>query len=100
MLVIILCSTVIHPQLQTVPIPTIVYFAQTATFSCFATGYNVNYHWTIGSGSFPSKVIDVNSSTLVIPDIRPSDDNTYTCVASNEGGSVQSNATQLTVISM
>ena len=90
----------IHPSLQILPIPAIVYFAQTAIFSCYATGYNVSYQWTIGSGSFPSKVTGINSNTLVIPDVRSSDDNTYTCVASNEGGSVRSNATQLTVISM
>ena len=73
---------------------------QTATFTCSATGYNVSYQWTIGSGSFPNKVIGINSNTLVIPNVRSSDDNTYTCVASNEGGSVPSNAAQLTVTGM
>lgn len=62
-----------------------------------ATGYNISYQWTIGSGSFPSKVIGINSNTLVIPDVRSSDDKTYTCVASNQGGSVSSNAAKLTV---
>ena len=89
-----------HPKLQIVPMPTVVYFGQTATFFCLATGYNINYQWTIGSGSFPSKVTGINNNVLVIPEVRSSDDNTYTCVASNDGGSVQSNATQLTVISM
>ena len=93
-------SLVRQPKLQIAPIPTVVYSGQTATFFCFATGYNVNYQWTIGSGSFPSKVTGVNNNMLVIPDVKRSDDNTYTCVASNDGGSVQSNATQLTVIGM
>ena len=70
---------------------------QTVTFTCNATGYNVSYQWTIGSGSFPNKVTGINSNTLVIPNVRSSDDNTYTCVASNEGGNVSSNAAQLTV---
>ncbi|XP_065903803.1 basement membrane-specific heparan sulfate proteoglycan core protein-like [Dysidea avara] len=70
---------------------------QTATFTCSATGYNVSYKWTIGSGSFPSKVTGININTLVIPDVRSSDDNTYTCMASNEGGSVSSNGAKLTV---
>ena len=65
-----------------------------------ATGYNVSYQWTIGSGSFPSKVTSINSNTLVIPNVRSSDDNTYTCVASNQGGSVSSNAAKLTVTGM
>ena len=70
---------------------------QTATFTCNATGYDVSYQWTIGSGSFPNKVTGINSNTLVIPNVRSSDDNTYTCVASNEGGNVSSSAAQLTV---
>ena len=43
----------------------------------------------------PNKVIGINSNTLVIPDVRSSDVNTYTCVASNEGGSVSSRAVRL-----
>ena len=80
-----------HPSSQSVNL------TQTATFTCNATGYNVSYQWTIGSGSFPNKVTDINSNTLVIPNVRSSDDNTYTCVASNEGERVSSNAAQLTV---
>ena len=34
-----------------------------------------------------SKVTGINTNTLVIPDVRSSDDNTYNCVVSNEGGS-------------
>ena len=70
---------------------------QTATFTCNATGYNVSYQWTIGSGSFPNKVTGINSNTLVIPNVTSSDDNAYTCEASNERGDVSSNAAQLTV---
>ena len=71
-----------------------------ATLTCSATGYNVQYKWTIGSGSFPSKVTGINTNTLVIPDVRSSDDNTYTCTISNDGGSVTSNPAQLTVTGM
>ena len=82
------------------PISVNVDLTQTATFICSATGYDVNHKWTIGSGSFPSKVTGINTNTLVIPDVRSSDDNTYTCVASNEGGSVLSNDAKLTVTGM
>ena len=58
-----------------------------ATLTCNATGKNISYKWKIGSGSFPTKVTGINTTTLVIPDVRSSDDNTYICVASNEGGS-------------
>ena len=70
------------------------------TFTCSASGYNVHYQWTIGSGSFPSKVIGINTNTLEIPYVRSSDDNTYTCTISNDGGSVTSNPAKLTVTGM
>ena len=70
---------------------------QSAVFECSATGYNVEYQWTIGSGSFPSKVTGINTNTLVIPDVTSSDDNTYTCAIGNDGGSVTSNPVKLTV---
>ena len=70
---------------------------ETATLGCFALGYNVSYQWIIGSGSFPSKVTGINNSTLVISDVRLSDENTYTCVATTYKGCVLSNDTQLIV---
>ena len=85
---------VIQPSSQSVDL------TQTATFTCSASGYNVSYQWTIGSGSFPNKVAGINSNALVIPNVRSSDDNTYICVISNRGGSVSSNAAQLTVTGM
>ena len=39
----------------------------------------------------------VNTNTLVIPDVRSSDDNTYTCVAINDGGSVTSDPAKLAI---
>ena len=72
---------------------------QTATFTCSATGYIVSYQWTIGSGSFPNKVTGIDSNALVIPNVRSSDDNTYTCVVSNRGGT-RHNDGRLTVTGM
>ena len=86
------------PTLMLEPFSQSVYLSQAAIFTCFATGHEVNYQWTVGSGSFPSKLTGINSNTLVIPDVRSSDDNYYTCVASNEGGNVSSNTTRLTVL--
>ena len=70
---------------------------KTATFTCTATGDSVNYDWKIGLGSFPSKVTGINTNTLVIPDVRSSDDNTYSCTISNDEGSITSHSAQLTV---
>ena len=88
---------VTQPVLVSHPSSQYTNLTQTATFTCHATGYNVSYQWRIGSGSFPYKVTGINSNTLVIPDVRSSDDNTYTCVASNQGGSISSRAAKLTV---
>ena len=73
---------------------------ETANITCSAIGYNVSYQWKIESGSFPSKVIDTNTSTLVIPNVTSSDENTYTCVVTTKRGCVSSNTTQLTVTGM
>ena len=42
----------------------------------------------------------INTNILVIPDVRSSDDNSYSCVASNERGNVSSNTATLTVTGM
>ena len=73
---------------------------ETASITCSAIGYNVSYQWIIESGSLPSKVIGTDSSTLMIPNVTSSDENTYTCVVTTKRGCVSSNATQLTVIGM
>ena len=95
--------TVQRPEWVTRPSSQSVDLTQTATFTCSATGYNVQYEWRIGSGSFPDKVTGINTNTLVIPDVRSSDDNTYRCVVSNEGGSRgagSQSAVRLTVTGM
>ena len=69
-------------------------------FTCSATGDDVKYQWTIGLGSFPSKVTGINTNTLVIPDVRSSDDNAYSCTISNDGGSVKLDPVKLTVTGM
>ena len=80
---------VLHPSSQ------YIYPTQTATFTCNASGHNVTYQWRIGSGSFPTKVMGIQSGTLIIPDVRSSDENTYTCIASDELWSVSSDAANL-----
>ena len=88
--------TVKAPVFATQPSPQHVDPTQTVTFTLSAS-YNVNYQWIIGSGSFPSKVTGINTNTVVIPDVRSSDDNTYTCTISNNGGNVTSNPARLKV---
>ena len=88
------------PEFSEQPSAQRVELTQCAAMTCSATCQNVKYQWTIGSGSFPSKVTGINTNTLVIPDVRSSDDNSYTCTISNDGGSVTSNPAKLTVTGM
>ena len=86
------------PTVMIVPMSLAVNLTGNVTFLCMTIGYEItSYMWMIRSGSFPNKVTDISSSTLVIPNVRSSDNNTYTCVASNIGGSGNRTA-QLTVI--
>ena len=73
---------------------------ENATITCSTIGYNVTYRWIIESGSFPSKVTGINSTTLVIPNVISSDGNTFTCVATTHIGCVSSSTTQMTVTGM
>jgi len=88
------------PEFLEQPLAQYVELIQCAQMTCSATGYNVHYQWTIESGLFPSKVTGINTNTLMIPDVRSSDDNTYTCTISNDGGSVTSIPAKLTVTGM
>ena len=82
---------VLHPYSQSVNLN------QTAIFTCNATGYNISYQWITGSGSFPNKVTNTSSNTLIIPNVRSTDANTYTCVVSNKLGRVTSKTAILIV---
>ena len=74
-------SIIVSPSSQRVNL------AQTAIFTCMATGYNVSYEWITKTRSLPNKTIDTKyTNTLVIPDVRASDYNIYVCKASNKGG--------------
>ena len=88
------------PRFTSHPTPQTVDLAQTATFKCHAVGYNVKYKWNSGNGSFPCKVTSINTNALEIPDVRSSDDNTYYCTISNDGGTIRSIEAKLTVIGM
>ena len=77
------CLIVPCYEILLAPVSQYVNLTQNATFTCNATGYKVSYHWTIGRGSFPSKVIDINSNALVIADVRSSDKNEYCCHYTN-----------------
>ena len=96
------CFIVNPPTFTTPPTPQSVQLTETAKFTCSTTGYNIIYQWTYGQGllSFPDRVTGINTDTLEIQDARSSDDNTYTCTISNDGGRVTSYPAKLTVTGM
>ena len=94
----LLCRFIVKaPTFSSQPTSKLEQLKGTAKFTCSATGYKVKYKWKIGSGIFPEKVMGINADTLVIPDVRSSDDNTYYCIISNVGGKAKSDPAKLTV---
>ena len=88
------------PKFITVPQSRNIDLKQNATLTCNASGYGVSYKWKIGSGSFPRKVTGTSSPTLMIPDVRSSDNSTYICEVSNLVGNISSNHTLIIVTGM
>ena len=63
-------------------------------------GYNVKYQWNVKSGLFPSDVTGINTSNLIIPEVRSFHGNKYTCKASNEGDYDDTKEVYLKVVGM
>ena len=66
---------------------------QNVTFLCEAVGFKVTYDWKHSD----SNDIIGNQPNLTIPEITPSDEGYYFCVAVNKGGRVTSDVIALTV---
>ena len=76
----------------------------TANFTAIASGVNTDintftYQWKKrSSNSLPDKVLGVNGTILMIPNVTESDNGLYYCVVTNEWGrSVESNDVNFTV---
>jgi len=74
--------------------------AKNISFHCTALGNNVKYQWKVKSGLFPSDVTGINTSNLIIPEVRSFHENKYTCEASNEGDYDDTKEVYLKVVGM
>ena len=66
------------------------------TFNCTADGA-LSYYWVKENANISSTAEGINTSTLMLHNILPSDNGIYQCVAVNEYGRSFSNYATLTV---
>ena len=90
------CLLIVLPQILTSPDDATVFIGQSAQLTCRALGTDIVYQWMKDS----VVVSGANSNRLRITNIEESDEGVYKCVASNEGGQVESNTATITVYGM
>lgn len=81
------------PVITTQPEPISVIEKQSAGFSCEASGTAVSYRWQKNGADLAGAV----GADLTLTNVQHTDAGDYRCVASNSGGSVNSQAAGLTV---
>ena len=86
------CSIVI-PEILKNPKDAIVRIGQSTKLLCNATGTDLDYQWIKDEVT----TLDTISNMLKITEITESDEGVYKCVASNEGGMIESNPATITV---
>ena len=57
----------------------------------------LSFKWEKQNGSLPSDSTGVNTNTLTLINLQPGDAGNYRCVATNAGGSSESNYATITI---
>jgi hypothetical protein len=81
------------PGITAQPVNTNASQGASASFSVLATGSGLSYQWRFMSTNLPA----ANGSTLVRPNVQPSDVGSYLVVVSNTAGAVTSSPATLTL---
>ena len=58
---------------------------------CLPDKNNFNYKWTKRNNVLPSRAQGVDTSQLIIVNLKPEDSGDYQCVMSNRTGTISSN---------
>ena len=66
------------------------------SLTCEANGA-LSYKWERQNGTIPSDSTGVNTNTLTLINLQPEDAGNYRCVATNAGGSSESNYATVTI---
>ena len=67
------------------------------TMKCLRNNNNFNYKWIKKNKAFPSRAKGVNTSQLIIVNLRPEDSGDYQCVMSNSTGTISSNFSTVSI---
>ena len=98
----VFCSIVNLPVITRNPTNTLLSLTSNFTnvsFVCEADGAS-SYYWERLDGSVSASATGVNTSSLIIINLRLNDAGYYRCVANNSGGSTKSKYAKLTLIGM
>ena len=86
-LIVMISNPLIH--LQTIN--------QTSSMKCISDAKGVNYTWEKRYSTLPSRAQGVNTSNMIIVNIKPEDSGEYRCIISNSIGRLFSKYESLTV---
>ena len=79
------------PVVMTSPIVNLIVNNYNLTMKCLSNMNNFTYKWIKKNDVLPSRARGVNSSQLIIVNLKPEDSGDYQCVMSNNTDTISSN---------
>ena len=85
------------PVVMTDPVVNLTVNNYNLTMKCLPNKKNFTYKWIKKNDALPSRAQGVNSSQLVIVNLKPEDSGDYQCVMSNNTGTISSNFSTVSI---